>query len=167
MRLERAVPSDVIRVVLASRLDVLLECGLRTRGHGLIKVKEAQPWRAPPLARSTWRQDGKNFSYPPSNPICFMAGTSQTHSNHSWPRHQESWSLGKPLLPPPPTTPKQGNQRITLLHAARDSAGVTGLTTTLQLLRAGYNNVIVVAKHMPSDIDAEYASPLAAANWVP
>ncbi|MCJ1311977.1 hypothetical protein MMC25_005651 [Agyrium rufum] len=50
-----------------------------------------------------------------------------------------------------------------------DSAGVTGLTTALQLARAGKSkyDITVVAKFMPGDFDVEYASNLAGANYLP
>ena len=42
---------------------------------------------------------------------------------------------------------------------------MVGLTSALALLERGYC-VSVVAKHMPGDYDAEYASPWAGANWL-
>lgn len=47
------------------------------------------------------------------------------------------------------------------------SAGVTGLTTALQLAQTGKYDVAVVAKHMPGDYDISYASPWAGANFLP
>ena len=47
-------------------------------------------------------------------------------------------------------------------------AGVTGLTTALQLIRSNADHKItIVAKHMPGDYDIEYASPWAGANYLP
>ena len=46
------------------------------------------------------------------------------------------------------------------------SAGVSGLTTALQLARKRHT-VTVVAKHMPGDYDIEYTSPWAGANVMP
>ncbi|KAK3691258.1 D-amino acid oxidase [Vermiconidia calcicola] len=46
-------------------------------------------------------------------------------------------------------------------------AGVSGLTTALQLARNGNNSITLVAKHMPGDYDIEYASPWAGANYLP
>ncbi|KAI9342115.1 FAD dependent oxidoreductase [Pilaira anomala] len=43
-------------------------------------------------------------------------------------------------------------------------AGVTGLTTAICLLRAGYKNVTVAAKHVPGDLSSAYASPWAGAS---
>ena len=45
-------------------------------------------------------------------------------------------------------------------------AGVSGLTTALQLAKRGIS-VTVVAKHMPGDYDIEFASPWAGANYLP
>ncbi|KAI9772532.1 MAG: hypothetical protein M1840_000737 [Geoglossum simile] len=47
-------------------------------------------------------------------------------------------------------------------------AGVCGLTSALLLARRnpGYK-ITIVAKHMPGDYDAEYASPWAGANYMP
>ena len=45
-------------------------------------------------------------------------------------------------------------------------AGVSGLTTALQLAKRGVS-VTVVAKHMPGDYDIEFASPWAGANYLP
>ncbi|KAJ3510139.1 hypothetical protein NM208_g15576 [Fusarium decemcellulare] len=45
-------------------------------------------------------------------------------------------------------------------------AGVIGLTSALLLAKEG-NHVTVIAKHMPGDYDAEYASPWAGANVIP
>lgn len=47
------------------------------------------------------------------------------------------------------------------------SAGVIGLTSALLLAKEEGNVVTVVAKHMPGDYDAEYASPWAGANVIP
>jgi D-amino-acid oxidase len=47
------------------------------------------------------------------------------------------------------------------------SAGVSGLTSALLLARDKTSMVTVVAKHMPGDYDAEYASPWAGANVMP
>ncbi|KIM21924.1 hypothetical protein M408DRAFT_333181 [Serendipita vermifera MAFF 305830] len=46
-------------------------------------------------------------------------------------------------------------------------AGVTGLTTALVLRREGYENITIVAKHMPGDRALEYTSPWAAVNYAP
>lgn len=43
-------------------------------------------------------------------------------------------------------------------------AGVSGLTTAISLLRNGYKNVKVIAKHLPGDFSSEYASPWAGAS---
>ncbi|GAA5805863.1 hypothetical protein HPULCUR_011389 [Helicostylum pulchrum] len=43
-------------------------------------------------------------------------------------------------------------------------AGVTGLTTAICLLKDGYKNVTILAKHVPGDISSEYASPWAGAS---
>jgi glycine/D-amino acid oxidase-like deaminating enzyme len=43
-------------------------------------------------------------------------------------------------------------------------AGVTGLTTAICLLRNGYKDVKVVAKHVPGDMSSEYTSPWAGAS---
>ena len=40
-------------------------------------------------------------------------------------------------------------------------AGVTGITTALLLKQKGYENVKVVAKHVPGDMDIQYTSPYA------
>lgn len=48
-----------------------------------------------------------------------------------------------------------------------ESAGVSGLTTALQLARHDDFNVTIVAKHVPGDYDIEYASPWAGANFLP
>ncbi|OIW28787.1 nucleotide-binding domain-containing protein [Coniochaeta ligniaria NRRL 30616] len=45
-------------------------------------------------------------------------------------------------------------------------AGVSGLTTALELVKKGHT-VTVVAKHMPGDYDIEYTSPWAGANVMP
>lgn len=48
------------------------------------------------------------------------------------------------------------------------SAGVSGLTTALQLIRSNpAHKITIVAKHMPGDYDIEYASPWAGANYLP
>lgn len=47
------------------------------------------------------------------------------------------------------------------------SAGVSGLTSALQLAREPGYSVTVVAKHMPGDYSANYASPWAGANFQP
>jgi D-amino-acid oxidase len=44
---------------------------------------------------------------------------------------------------------------------------VIGLTTALVLADEGNCDVTVVAKHMPGDIDIEYCSPVAGANYLP
>lgn len=44
-------------------------------------------------------------------------------------------------------------------------AGVTGITTALLLKQKGYENVKVVAKHVPGDMDIQYTSPYAGAHW--
>ncbi|KAG9258238.1 uncharacterized protein F5Z01DRAFT_326402 [Emericellopsis atlantica] len=46
-------------------------------------------------------------------------------------------------------------------------AGVSGLTSALLLSRDKRNTITVVAKHMPGDLDGEYASPFAGANVMP
>ncbi|KAH8596098.1 FAD dependent oxidoreductase [Bisporella sp. PMI_857] len=46
-------------------------------------------------------------------------------------------------------------------------AGVSGLTTALQLSKNPEYKVTVVAKHMPGDYDIEYTSPWAGANYMP
>lgn len=46
-------------------------------------------------------------------------------------------------------------------------AGVSGLTSAYLLSRDKTNDVAVVAKHMPGDLDIEYASPWAGANFMP
>ncbi len=46
-------------------------------------------------------------------------------------------------------------------------AGVSGLSTALLLSKDNRNEVTVAAKHMPGDYDAEYASPIAGANYMP
>ncbi|CDR37171.1 CYFA0S01e08064g1_1 [Cyberlindnera fabianii] len=43
-------------------------------------------------------------------------------------------------------------------------AGVSGLTCALQLLRKGHK-VTILGRHIPGDIDIEYTSPFAGANW--
>ncbi|KAB5577821.1 D-amino-acid oxidase-like protein [Coniochaeta sp. 2T2.1] len=45
-------------------------------------------------------------------------------------------------------------------------AGVSGLTTALELAKKGHI-VTIVAKHMPGDYDVEYTSPWAGANVMP
>jgi D-amino-acid oxidase len=49
----------------------------------------------------------------------------------------------------------------------RTRAGVIGLTTALVLADEGSCDVTVVAKHMPGDVDIEYCSPVAGANYLP
>ncbi|RCH79813.1 hypothetical protein CU098_003470 [Rhizopus stolonifer] len=44
-------------------------------------------------------------------------------------------------------------------------AGVIGLTTALSLKQDGYENVKVVARHLPGDINIQYTSPYAGAHW--
>ncbi|ABN65368.2 D-amino acid oxidase [Scheffersomyces stipitis CBS 6054] len=45
-------------------------------------------------------------------------------------------------------------------------AGVIGLTTALQLKRANPDySISIVAHHLPGDLDIEYTSPFAGANW--
>ncbi|KAF2723851.1 nucleotide-binding domain-containing protein [Polychaeton citri CBS 116435] len=46
-------------------------------------------------------------------------------------------------------------------------AGVSGLTTALQLARNGNHSITIISKHMPGDYDIEYASPWAGANCFP
>ncbi|KAF1932518.1 nucleotide-binding domain-containing protein [Didymella exigua CBS 183.55] len=46
-------------------------------------------------------------------------------------------------------------------------AGVSGLTSAYLLSKDRSNYVTVVAKHMPGDLDIDYASPWAGANFVP
>ncbi|MCJ1362533.1 hypothetical protein MMC16_001637 [Acarospora aff. strigata] len=46
----------------------------------------------------------------------------------------------------------------------KECAGVTGLQTALFLLEASYR-VTIVAKHLPGDLDLDYASPWAGAHW--
>ncbi|KAH7024503.1 uncharacterized protein B0I36DRAFT_376475 [Microdochium trichocladiopsis] len=46
-------------------------------------------------------------------------------------------------------------------------AGVSGLTSALLLSRDKDYSITVVAKHMPGDLDAMYASPIAGANFLP
>ncbi|KXJ87368.1 FAD dependent oxidoreductase, partial [Microdochium bolleyi] len=46
-------------------------------------------------------------------------------------------------------------------------AGVSGLTCAMLLSRDKANAITVVAKHMPGDLDAMYASPIAGANFLP
>jgi len=53
------------------------------------------------------------------------------------------------------------------VSSSLSSAGVSGLTTALHLVRNGQYNITVVAKHMPGDYDIEYASPWAGANSLP
>ncbi|CDK25218.1 unnamed protein product [Kuraishia capsulata CBS 1993] len=43
-------------------------------------------------------------------------------------------------------------------------AGVVGLSTALELVQRGHE-VDIVARHLPGDIDIEYTSPFAGANW--
>ncbi|KAI7899611.1 uncharacterized protein BX663DRAFT_520711 [Cokeromyces recurvatus] len=43
-------------------------------------------------------------------------------------------------------------------------AGVSGLTTAISLLRHGYKDVLVIAKHVPGDLSSEYTSPWAGAS---
>ncbi|KAI9487599.1 MAG: FAD dependent oxidoreductase [Benjaminiella poitrasii] len=43
-------------------------------------------------------------------------------------------------------------------------AGVSGLTVAISLLRHGYKDVLVVAKHVPGDLTTEYTSPWAGAS---
>ncbi|CAO3609222.1 unnamed protein product [Mucor hiemalis] len=43
-------------------------------------------------------------------------------------------------------------------------AGVSGLTTAICLLRDGFKNVTVTAKHVPGDMSSEYTSPWAGAS---
>lgn len=45
-------------------------------------------------------------------------------------------------------------------------AGVSGLTTAVELKRTHPEyDITIVAKHLPGDIDSEYTSPFAGANW--
>ncbi|KAK4230323.1 FAD dependent oxidoreductase [Podospora fimiseda] len=46
-------------------------------------------------------------------------------------------------------------------------AGVSGLTSALQLAKQGNHQITVIAKHMPGDYDIEYTSPWAGANVLP
>ncbi|KAH7039796.1 uncharacterized protein B0I36DRAFT_280107 [Microdochium trichocladiopsis] len=46
-------------------------------------------------------------------------------------------------------------------------AGVSGLTSAMLLSRDKDYSITVVAKHMPGDLDAMYASPIAGANYLP
>ncbi|KAL1888768.1 D-amino acid oxidase [Sporothrix stenoceras] len=46
-------------------------------------------------------------------------------------------------------------------------AGVSGLTSALLLSQNPDNEVTVIAKHMPGDVDIEYCSPWAGANYLP
>ncbi|KAJ5893633.1 D-amino-acid oxidase [Penicillium taxi] len=46
-------------------------------------------------------------------------------------------------------------------------AGVSGLTTALQLSKDPAYKITVLSKHMPGDYDIEYASPWAGANYMP
>ncbi|KAL0929230.1 FAD dependent oxidoreductase [Colletotrichum truncatum] len=46
-------------------------------------------------------------------------------------------------------------------------AGVSGLTSTLQLAKDSRNSITVIAKHMPGDYSIDYASPWAGANFQP
>lgn len=41
---------------------------------------------------------------------------------------------------------------------------MSGLTTAVTLLREGFKNVTVVAKHVPGDMSSEYTSPWAGAS---
>lgn len=56
---------------------------------------------------------------------------------------------------------------FTRTSADHGSAGVSGLTSALLLSREKANKVTIVAKHMPGDYAADYASPWAGANFVP
>ncbi|KAF2144225.1 uncharacterized protein K452DRAFT_285474 [Aplosporella prunicola CBS 121167] len=49
-------------------------------------------------------------------------------------------------------------------HIVVVGAGVIGLQTAISLLEAGYD-VTVIAKHIPGDLDIEYTSPWAGAQW--
>ncbi|KAF9953638.1 hypothetical protein BGZ70_000158, partial [Mortierella alpina] len=44
-------------------------------------------------------------------------------------------------------------------------AGVSGLSTALALLEKGHYVVKVIATHLPSDLNIDYTSPWAGANW--
>ncbi|CEJ62626.1 hypothetical protein PMG11_11121 [Penicillium brasilianum] len=46
-------------------------------------------------------------------------------------------------------------------------AGVSGLTSALLLSKDPANQITVIAKHMPGDVDVEYCSPWAGANYLP
>ncbi|KAF3038537.1 hypothetical protein E8E12_008254 [Didymella heteroderae] len=46
-------------------------------------------------------------------------------------------------------------------------AGVSGLTSAYLLSKDRSNHIAVVAKHMPGDLDIDYASPWAGANFMP
>ncbi|CAK7231704.1 D-amino acid oxidase [Sporothrix bragantina] len=46
-------------------------------------------------------------------------------------------------------------------------AGVAGLTSALLLSQDTTNAITVIAKHMPGDVDIEYCSPWAGANYLP
>lgn len=50
-------------------------------------------------------------------------------------------------------------QLLTLIRA-----GVTGLTSALELLQKGHD-VSIVGRHIPGDLDIKYTSPWAGANW--
>lgn len=54
--------------------------------------------------------------------------------------------------------PHQKPTKQQLTPPRPSSAGVTGLQTALFLLDAGYD-VTIVAKHLPGDLDIDYASP--------
>ncbi|KAG1048753.1 hypothetical protein G6F43_008876 [Rhizopus delemar] len=44
-------------------------------------------------------------------------------------------------------------------------AGVIGITTALLLKQKGYEDVKIVAKHVPGNMDIQYTSPYAGAHW--
>lgn len=46
-------------------------------------------------------------------------------------------------------------------------AGVSGLTSALQLAKDSNNTITVIARHMPGDYSHDYASPWAGANFQP
>ncbi|EIE82123.1 hypothetical protein RO3G_06828 [Rhizopus delemar RA 99-880] len=44
-------------------------------------------------------------------------------------------------------------------------AGVIGITTALLLKQKGYEDVKIIAKHVPGNMDIQYTSPYAGAHW--
>ncbi|KAJ6171135.1 D-amino-acid oxidase [Penicillium chermesinum] len=67
-----------------------------------------------------------------------------------------------PRTPPDGAGPASPNKHVVVV-----GAGVIGLTTALLLSELPGYSVIVMAKHMPGDIDIEYASPMAGACFMP